>query len=661
MAKKALLLGINNYKSVSDLRGCIRDVETFRALLTNQFGFGSDDIHSFTDEEVVKNRIESEWKWLIKNAQEGDTLVFMFAGHGSQTDDKNGDEDDGVDELLCLYDMDFDDPDTYLLDDDIGRMTKRVPEGVSLTMIFDCCHSGTATRLLARPGARSLAPSKQPFVDEEASLQRAQEMLPARARSLGAAPDLKQIISPRTPEEERRVVLVRYIEPPLHIRERMHRNGVRKGFRKSRSSDEDMNHVLFSGCKSDQTSADAWIESEYRGAFSFYFCQQVKKLDKDVDQGVLIKAVRDELAGGSFSQVPQLEPKTTQGPLFGLPRKSGGGPKKRPTDEPSSKDQPSPALLAGDSQQVVTLLKQILDELKQSRTSDRVVIGPRSLVSVHGICHHPAGYSNSWWQALKPHLPAPLAAELEGRRPEVLWSDLVNAPRAIDRDAFPADALRAFDAKQLDVTAELQDVLADRARQLLESELPAPRGDFAEPSEVVLDRGSLRGAELNCIDDFTRYLLSNMVRREVQKRFLDVVLPLLEAGGRVDVMSHSWGTVVAYEALRTIDNRDLRGKVANLFTIGSALSIGSVQRRLETDDGARPTHVLRWINLDARRDIVGGPLRAMGYRVDEEFLNLDPIGCRILDGFTCPHSSYFAAANIAVNRDIFAARLDAHE
>jgi hypothetical protein len=652
MAKKALLLGINNYKSVSDLRGCIRDVEKFRALLTSEFGFKSDDIHSFTDEEVVKDRVESEWKWLIKNAEQGDTLVFMFAGHGSQIDDKNGDEDDGVDELLCLYDMDFDDPDTYLLDDDIGRMTKRVPEGVSLTMIFDCCHSGTATRLLARPGARSLAPSKQPFVDEEASLQRAQEMLPARARSLGAAPDLKQILSPRTPEEERQVVLVRYIEPPMHIRDRMYRNGVRKGFQKSRSSDEDLNHVLFSGCKSDQTSADAWIESEYHGAFSFYFCQQVKKLGKDVDQGDLIKSVRHELAGGSFAQVPQLEPKSTQGPLFGIPRKVNGGSKK-----PSAKGEPSPVLPASDSPRVIELLQKILTAVEGFKSGQRTIDGPRSLVSVHGICHHPAGYSNPWWQALKPHLPAPLAAELENRRPEVLWSDLVNAPRAIDRDAFPDDAVRAFDKKQKDVTAELQDVLADRARQLLESEIPAPRGDSVEPSEVVLDRGSLRGAGLNCIDDFTRYLLSNMVRREVQKRFLDIVLPLLEAGVRVDVMSHSWGTVVAYEALRTLDRRDLRGEVTNLFTIGSALSIGSVQRRLETDDGAKPKHVVRWTNLDARRDIVGGPLRAMGYGVDDEFLNLEPVGCRILDGFTCPHSSYFAAANTAVNRDIFAARM----
>ncbi len=652
MTKKAILLGINNYRSVSDLRGCVRDVEKFRTLLTDEFGF--DEIRSFTDEEVVKDRIEAEWKWLVKGAQPGDTLVFMFAGHGSQTADENDDEEDGVDELLCLHDMDFDDAGTYLLDDEISKMTRRVPEGVSLTMIFDCCHSGTATRMLLAPGARSLAPAKEPLVDPVSTFARVSLVQPARARSLDAAPDLARTLAPETPEEERQVVLVRYIEPPLHIRERMHRNGVRKGFQKSRAGGRDeMNHVLYSGCKSDQTSADAWIDNEFHGAFSFYFCRQVRKLGADADQAKLIDAVQRDLSGARFTQVPQLEPSGTSGPLFGLPRKSSGGSKS--TKPPTEKAVPAPT---GESSQVLDLLKQILDELRQGRAGAvRDSTSSRALVYVHGICRHDAGYSEPWWQSLKSHLPAALAAELESRRPEVLWSDLVNASRAIARDAFPTAAVRAFEQRQEEVTAELKDVLADRARQLLESELPDARGEVILPTDVTLDRGSLQAAGLNCVDDFTRYLLSNIIRREVQKRFLDVALPLLEAGVQIDVMGHSWGTVVAYEALRTLDHRTLPGKVKNLFTIGSALSIGSVQRRLEERDGARPAHVLRWVNLDARRDIVGGPLRAMGYRVDEEFLSLDPVGCGLFDGFACPHMSYFAAANVAVNRDIFAARM----
>ncbi len=653
MAKKALLLGINNYQSVSDLRGCIRDVEKFRSLLTDVFHF--DEIRSFTDEEVVKDRVESEWKWLIKGAQPGDALVFMFAGHGSQTADEDDDEDDGVDELLCLYDMDFDKSGSYLLDDEINKMTKRVPDGVSLTMVFDSCHSGTATRMLMRPGARALAPSKEPLVDHVATAARAQLASPARARSLGAAPDLSRLLSPETPEEERQVVLVRYIEPPPHIRERMYRNGVRSGFQKNRAAaGDDMNHVLFSGCRSDQTSADAWIENEFHGAFSYYFCQQVKKHTASVDQNVLLEAVRKELNGAQFSQVPQLEPAGTQGPLFGAARAPANG--KDPPKQAAAALPAPPAL--GNSREILDLLRQILAALQQGGTpGSRAATGPRSLVYVHGICRHDAGYSDPWWQSLKPHLPSALAAELEGRRPEVLWSDLVNSNRMLARDAYSAEAVRAFETRQADLTAELQDVLADRARQTLVAELPAARGDFVEPRDVVLERGSLQAAGLNCIDDFTRYLLSNMVRRDVQKRFLDVVLPLLEAGARVDVMGHSWGTVVAYEALRTLDNRQLPGTVTNLFTMGSALSIGTVQRRLEIRDGAKPRHVGRWINLDARRDLIGGPLRTMGYQVDEEFLNLDPVGCGLLDGFACPHSSYFAAGNTAVNRDVFAARM----
>jgi hypothetical protein len=72
-------------------------------------------------------------------------------------------------------------------------------------------------------------------------------------------------------------------------------------------------------------------------------------------------------------------------------------------------------------------------------------------------------------------------------------------------------------------------------------------------------------------------------------------------------------------------------------------------------DGARPRVVQTWVNLNARFDIVGGHLRGNPFQVDDEYLELPPVGCSmIFPNPVCAHSSYFNMANAAVNQDIFA-------
>ena len=76
-------------------------------------------------------------KWLFKDAARNDRVVLHFSGHGSFTVDPDSDEKDGSDELICLYDMDFNDPETYLLDDELRRWTETLPKGVQVTIILD--------------------------------------------------------------------------------------------------------------------------------------------------------------------------------------------------------------------------------------------------------------------------------------------------------------------------------------------------------------------------------------------------------------------------------------------------------------------------------------------------------------------------------------------
>ncbi len=296
MADKAFLNGINNYKYVSDLRGCVNDVAEMESLLMDACGFSKTNIRTRTDNRVTKDEIKSGWKWLLRGAKAGDRLVFHFSGHGSYTVDQDGDEqDDHRDELLCLYDMDWDDAESYLLDDELWEMTHEVPEGVLLTVILDSCHSGTGTRAIMPPGSlrsAELVPEKLPLViirDTHARAGGGEAGL--RALSL-ASTDIEE----GQEEAERQTVLARFVEPPPEIRERAEQATVRSAFYsgevRGEHAEREMKHVLFAGCRNDQTSADAHIDGTYRGAFTHGFCTSVNDRGSDVGHQQLIQSVR---------------------------------------------------------------------------------------------------------------------------------------------------------------------------------------------------------------------------------------------------------------------------------------------------------------------------------------------------------------------------------
>src|SRR5262247_3177973 len=81
----------------------------------------------------------------------------------------------------------------------------------------------------------------------------------------------------------------------------------------------------------------------------------------------------------------------------------------------------------------------------------RAALAAKYLVYVHGICKHDAGYSDSWWAALKPYVPG----IPDGNRLEVLWSQVVTG--LMVRAALPP---KAAQLKQ-----NILDVLHDRAQR----------------------------------------------------------------------------------------------------------------------------------------------------------------------------------------------------
>lgn len=140
--RRALCVGINTYPT-APLAGCVADVEAWSRTL-HDAGFS---VTRLLDARATRSAIMDQLENMITSSRKGDVLVFQFSGHGTQVRDLDRDEErgdsPGLDEAICPVDFATG---ALLIDDDIGRIFARLPDGVNLTCFMDCCHSGTISR-----------------------------------------------------------------------------------------------------------------------------------------------------------------------------------------------------------------------------------------------------------------------------------------------------------------------------------------------------------------------------------------------------------------------------------------------------------------------------------------------------------------------------------
>jgi len=147
--RKGVLVGVNYFGTQAELAGCINDVWNMQRLLTQTFGWSTSCLRTLTDDNPssmpTKSNMESALRWLTDGVQPGDVLFFHFSGHGAQQEDPNGFEEDGMNETVLPVDFQ---QAGMLTDDHLGDLiVKNLPEGVRLTAVMDCCHSGTGLDL----------------------------------------------------------------------------------------------------------------------------------------------------------------------------------------------------------------------------------------------------------------------------------------------------------------------------------------------------------------------------------------------------------------------------------------------------------------------------------------------------------------------------------
>jgi len=149
MVRKALVIGINYTGTSSQLCGCINDAENIREYLLKG-GYSPSNIIMLTDNQSSNRQPTSAnikmWlAWLTRGNKMGDHYFFHYSGHGTRIRDRSGDELDGFDEAIIPIDY----IKAGVITDDYLWKTAIQPlgRGVKITMILDCCHSGSGADL----------------------------------------------------------------------------------------------------------------------------------------------------------------------------------------------------------------------------------------------------------------------------------------------------------------------------------------------------------------------------------------------------------------------------------------------------------------------------------------------------------------------------------
>ncbi|QPG96743.1 hypothetical protein C2857_005148 [Epichloe festucae Fl1] len=280
--RKALLIGINYFGQKGELRGCINDVHNVSQFLIARYGYKREDMVILTDDQQnpvmrpTKDNMLRAMGWLVKDARPNDSLFFHFSGHGGQTEDLDGDEDDGYDEVI--YPVDHQQV-GHIVDDELHfRLVRPLRPGVRLTAIFDSCHSATAMDLPYVYSTKGVL--KEPNLAKEAG-QGLLSALGSYARG-----DIAGVAS----------TMLSFAKTAFKG------DGAYNKTKDTRTSPADV--IMWSGSKDDQTSADATIANQATGAMSWAF---ITALTQKPQQSYveLLNSIRDVLAS-KYTQKPQL-------------------------------------------------------------------------------------------------------------------------------------------------------------------------------------------------------------------------------------------------------------------------------------------------------------------------------------------------------------------
>jgi metacaspase-1 len=267
--RKSLLIGINYTGSQHALRGCHQDVQNVERYLVSR-GYPTDpkNMVILTDARSGPfypsgQNILTALDWLV--SEPNCTLFLHYSGHGGQVKDPDGDRDSGFDDTIVPVDFERNgqiDSDTLH-----RRLVSALPPSCTLFVVFDCCHSGSAIEL--------------PFVyrtDDEGNiklmdhLKHGAKLMSSVSRlvrggfTVDKVSDAKQLFAGTQS----------FFKNMKRMGERQDEGLGEEHFMEDwRNEHKDV--WMYSGCRDDQTSADATIGGSNVGAMSWAFLEVMHK------------------------------------------------------------------------------------------------------------------------------------------------------------------------------------------------------------------------------------------------------------------------------------------------------------------------------------------------------------------------------------------------
>jgi hypothetical protein len=163
MTSAAVVFGLDYTNSRFRLDGCVSDARSVYDCLIACRLFDSGNIHLYTEEtdaaSTTKRGILAVLAALAQNTTIRHVLIY-FAGHGTSVVDFGEEEVDGRDEAIVPTDY-TGERHQLITDDEIRIVLGTFGTDTKVSVLFDCCHSGTLCDLVYSLDTGTTKSSKQ--------------------------------------------------------------------------------------------------------------------------------------------------------------------------------------------------------------------------------------------------------------------------------------------------------------------------------------------------------------------------------------------------------------------------------------------------------------------------------------------------------------------
>ena len=153
----AVVIGINKYKNLPNLKYAVNDAREFYRYLTEVNQVPKDHVWLLLDEEATLDKIRRTLGTLLRrSAGRDDTVIIFLAGHGATETDPSSPDGDGLEKYILPINADpMDLYSSAMPMSEVARIFQRI-SSERLVFIGDTCYSGASGgRTILAGGARA--------------------------------------------------------------------------------------------------------------------------------------------------------------------------------------------------------------------------------------------------------------------------------------------------------------------------------------------------------------------------------------------------------------------------------------------------------------------------------------------------------------------------